>query len=1091
MHPKYQKINLLSGWMVFVISALVYMLTLEPSASFWDCGEFIAASHKLMVGHPPGAPFFLLVGRLFSLFAGGNTAHVAVAINMLSALSSAFTIAFLFWTLIHLLRKTMPEGRVQTTPELVLVMLSAAIGALSYAFTDTFWFSAVEAEVYASSSLFTAIVFWAILKWEQIADEPYADRWLVLIAYLMGLSIGVHLLNLLAIPAIVLIYYFKRYQTTPKGVLAAVSFAAMLLGGTMYLFIPGFIRAAAFFEKLLVNGFGFPYHNGVLVFMALFTALVVYGIRYATRENKKTLHLLISCLAVLAIGYSSYALIIIRSNAQPPMNQNNPNNVFRLLSYLNRDQYGASPLIAGPYFNAPRLASVDNGALFDAADGRYIEVSRKQKVVYDKAYTTLFPRMWSEQPAHISAYLQWTGHEAKDFFKAQTDAQGKPSRNQQGEIIYDFQNPRTAPRFTDNLRFFFRYQLGHMYFRYFLWNFSGRQNDMQSHFREEFTKGNWQTGFTRIDQQLTGSQQLLPRSQKENKARNHYFLIPMLLGIFGMLYHARAQPKDFWVVATLFVFTGIAIVVYLNQQPLQPRERDYAYAASFYAFSIWIGFALKAFFDLASQGNWQFLLPRKRSRWLIVIVGVVVVAYLTGNAATGLLIIYIVLLLLLLFGFAIGISYLTKNKNLFILIGAATTLLSPLILLVQNYDDHDRSNRYFARDFANNYLQSCKQNAILFTNGDNDTFPLWYLQEVEGQRTDVRVCNLSYLSADWYIDQMKLRSYQSAHLPISLPSEKYRMGKREVTHLVDLVQHPIKLNEAIKFVAQDDPKYKQIPNVNRLIDFIPQHAFVMDVDSQAIRHGGLYDLDRATKVQNQIVWQIGTDYLLKNQLMVLDIISTNQWERPVYYAITVSDDNYLNLESLFELQGMAYQVVPYRLKPNARSYGSINPMRMYTNMMEHFKWGASDLTQVYLDENIRRMLSNLRNNFGMLAGVLIQEGHVNEAIMLMDKCIEIIPDKALPFDIYLLETADHYFKAGEQVKGTQLFETIRHNCTEELNYLLTLGPAHRKLLQFEQQMHLHVLNELSEIATRNGNNRLGIELNQEFQRYGLNLQGKM
>ncbi|MFP4019559.1 MAG: DUF2723 domain-containing protein, partial [Bacteroidales bacterium] len=665
MQRNYKFLNIITGWGVFLIALIVYLLTIEPTASFWDCGEFIASAYKLEVGHPPGAPLFMLLGRFFTIFAGGPE-NAAKMVNTLSATASAFTILFLFWSITHLVIRMMNKKYDELNfPEILAVLGSGLVGALAYTFSDTFWFSAVEAEVYATSSLFTAIVFWAILKWENESDKRKSQRWIILIAYLLGLSIGVHLLNLLAIPAIVFVYYFKKYEPSFKGLVEAVLLSLIILAAVMYGIIPGVPYLASRVELLFVNTAGLPFNSGLFFFIFLLACLVIWGIYYTHKKRKYVLNTIFLSFAVILIGYSSYATILIRSSANPPMDQNNPENIFNLIRYLNRDQYGDRPLFYGHYYNAPVTDREQGKPVYAREDGKYVVVDYTTKLKYDSRFTGLFPRMYSNESQHVKDYESWV------------DIKGKQLRvnNNQGKT-----EQRTVPSVGSNLAFFFKYQVGHMYFRYFMWNFSGRQNDIQGH--GNVRDGNWITGISSFDNKRLGDQHLLPDNLKENPARNTYYMLPFLLGLLGFFYHSKKDPKNFFVILMLFIFTGIAIVYYLNQTPHQPRERDYAYAGSFYAFSIWIGFSVVAVFYSLKK----ILKP-----------------------------LYAVLLAI--FGL----------------------LFVPGLMAFENWDDHDRSGRYTTRDFAANYLNSCRPHAILFTNGDNDTFPLWYAQEVEGIRTDVRV----------------------------------------------------------------------------------------------------------------------------------------------------------------------------------------------------------------------------------------------------------------------------------------------------------------------------------------------------------------
>jgi hypothetical protein len=986
----FRRANIITGWIVFLISFVVYLLTLEPTASFWDCGEFIAASYKLEVGHPPGAPFYMLVSNFFSVFAS-DTSQVAKWINILSALASALTIAFLFWTITHLARKIVGKGNDLTTPELVSILGAGVVGSLAYTFSDTFWFSAVEAEVYASSSLFTAMVFWAILKWENIAGQKHANRWIILIAYLMGLSIGVHLLNLLAIPAIVFVYYFRKYEPSRRGVLASLGISLLLLAILLYLIIPGVVRVASVFELIAVNGLGLFYNAGVVLFLLALVATLVWLIRYSHRKKKILLNNIAVSFSVILIGYLSYGLILIRSAANPPMEQNDPESVFSLLSYLNREQYGQNPLFHGQYYNAPVSEIKEGRKIYSKVDGRYKVTHNRQKIVYDERFLTLFPRMWSNEPDHVEAYRKWG--------KVKGTAVNVTNREGETQVL-------RKPTFGENLRFCVRYQVGHMYLRYFMWNFAGRQNDLQGN--GEVHKGNWYCGIKFIDEARLGPQDNLPPFLRDNPGRNSYFMLPLLLGITGLVFHHLRHRKDFWVVMLLFVMTGLAIVVYLNQYPFQPRERDYAYAGSFYAFSIWIG------------------------------LGVMALSTYAGNKLPGIM--------------GPGLSTLV------------CLLLVPGMMARENWDDHDRSGRYTARDFAWNYLNSCEPNAILFTNGDNDTFPLWYVQEVEGVRTDVRVVNLSYLGADWYIDQVARKAYDSDAVPFSMTKDMYRTGRRDYVYLVETIKDHVDLGEAMAFVKSEDKRTKTLGNYPDRIDYIPATKFRIPIDSAHMIHTGTVRPDLANLIVPEMRFQIDRQNLYKNELMVLDLIDNNDWERPVYYSVTVDRNLYLNLHEYFQLQGLAYRIVPIHQPEVRGQLGSIDTDQMFENMVNKFRWGNVTDSTVYLDENIRRMMMNFRNNFGRLANELITKGDTARARITLERCMEIMPHERVPFNYFMVPVIEAYYQLGEPRLASAYLLTLSDVAEEELRYFLAFGKDHAADLDYDIQIRLHILQELSRLV---------------------------
>ncbi len=1027
----YRLVNIIAGWVVFVTAAFVYLSTIESTASFWDCGEFISSAYKLEVGHPPGAPFFMIMGRIFTLFAGNDVTRVPIMVNSMSALASALTILFLFWSITHLAKKIIVKEGTLTTGNLIAIIGSGLVGALAYTFSDTFWFSAVEGEVYASSSLFTALVFWAILKWENVADEPHANRWLIFIAYLMGVSIGIHLLNLLAIPAIVLVYYFRKYEVTPFGIFKALVLSALILGGIMYIVIPGAVKIASIFELLFVNTFGLPYSSGILFYAILLIGLIVYGIYYTHRKQKVILNTVILVITVILIGYSSYAMLVIRSAADTPMDQNDPEDLFSLLYYLNREQYGDRPLIYGQYFNAPITDTKEGKPFYYKADGKYIANNYRIDYVYDKRFTTLLPRMWSNDAdgGHIDAYVQWANLKESDLFQARQDANGEALRDREGKVVYDYSKGKKSPNFAQNLRFFWRYQVIHMYFRYFMWNFSGRQNDIQANYKTEINKGNWISGIPFIDNMRLGNQSKLPDSMRNNKAHNKYFMLPLLLGLAGLYFQYKKHRNDFRVTLLLFIMTGLAIVVYLNQSPLQPRERDYAYAGSFYAFAIWIGLGVLALYDLLKK-----IAPESSGAVLATLISLVAV---------------------------------------------------PAVMAEENWDDHDRSGRYVARDFAYNYLNSCAKNAILFTNGDNDTFPLWYAQEVEGIRTDVRVMNLSYLGADWYIKQMQRKAYESEPVPFSLTPDQYRAGKRDIVYVLERIRDFTDLKQVIDFVASDDPRTKQLPEITQQIDFIPTRRFIVPVDTAKVLGNGTVPRTMASKLQPEMRWELGPErtYITKNHLMILDLLANNNWERPLYYAITVSEDNYLSLDNFFQMEGLAYRIVPFASQGDMFGRGGINSDAMYDNMVNKFRWGGVDNPDLYLDENVLRMLGNFRSSFARLALQLIDENKPDSARKALDKCLEVIPDKVVPFNVYNVLLVEAYYRLGDTDKANLIANGIKNNVYQEMNYYISLGTKYRNFLMYEKRIAFYTLDELRRMATTYKQEELRKEAEQKIQEY--------
>ncbi len=1006
---KFRIINNITGWLTFIVAVVVYLMTIEPTASFWDCGEFISTAFKLEVGHPPGAPLFMIIGRFFTLFAGNNTELVPVMINAMSAIMSALTILFLFWTITHYARKIVIKTDADfTAGNLIAIVGSGLVGALAYTFSDTFWFSAVEGEVYASSSFFTAIVFWAILKWEDVADKEFSNRWLIFIAYLMGLSIGVHLLNLLAIPAIVFVYYYKNYTVTRKGLIITSILSVVILALIMYGIIQGLVLIAGYVELLFVNGFGLPFNTGVLFYVLLVLGLIVWGLYYTYTKKQAIWNTILLGVTVIILGYSSVAMIVIRSNANTPLDENNPDDMFALQAYLNREQYGDRPLISGPVFNAPVTGYEEGKPVYTPIGDKYEITNRKISYKYDERFMMFFPRMYSPEADHVRAYKEWA------------NIKGTPiqTTNNKGEAetIY-------RPTFFENMKFFFSYQIGHMYIRYFMWNFAGRQNDIQGH--GDITKGNWISGINFIDEMRLGPQKNLPDYLDKNKAKNKLYFLPLILGLIGFYFQLSKNKRDFTIVSLLFILTGFAILVYLNQTPYQPRERDYAYAGSFYAFTIWIGLGVLSLIDALKKK-----VPHAAVSSIVTI---------------------------------------------------ACLLAVPGLMASQNWDDHDRSNRYTARDFASNYLNSCEPNAIIFTNGDNDTFPLWYVQEVEGVRLDIRVVNLSYLGADWYIEQMQQKMYESEKLPFSMNIEKYRQGNRDVIYLVDRIKEPIDLGDAMRFLASDNPETKSIQSTSEKVDYLPSKKFSIKVDSAQVLKNGIVPKEKASKIANTMQWSINRNYITKSDMMVLDLLANNDWKRPIYFAITVSRENYLNLESYFELHGLAYKIVPILSPAIQGEVTGIDTKILYDNMINKFKWGGINNPKVYLDDNNLRMASNFRNNFAKLAEALITEGKKDSALTVLDKCIEVMPNSTIPYNYYSLPIADNYYRLNKPEKANEIIKIVNQIVEKELNYYLKLPAKYGKTLDFEKRLNFHIMQECARLTETFGQTELSKGIQERLQ----------
>lgn len=1002
----YSRLNIILGWLSFAIALVVYTLTLEPTVSWWDCGEFIACSYKLLVGHPPGAPLFLLMGRIFTLLTS-DPEKVAMMVNFMSALASAFTILFLFWTITHLAKKMVDEGDPESASNRWKVFGAGLTGALAYTFSDSFWFSAVEGEVYATSSLFTAVVFWAILKWENIADEKHADRWLILIAYLMGLSIGIHLLNLLAIPAIVLVYYYRRYTFSRAGLLKALGVSVLLLGVIMYGIIQGLVLMASKFELLFVNGLGMGFNSGVIIYSVLVIGFVVFGIAYTRKKGLVMWNSVLTGLAVILIGYSSYATIVIRSLANPPMDMNDPQNVFSLLSYLNREQYGDRPLVTGHNFtdeikrDAQGYAVIEyNKPVYrmDSLTGKYIVSNRKPELLYADR-KTLFPRMYSSEPDHITEYREWTNLE-------------------EGEDV------ETA----HNLQFFVNYQLGFMYFRYFMWNFVGRQNDIHS--QGSMMEGNWLSGIKFIDELRLGDQDDLPDRFRNMESRNTYYFFPFLLGLLGLLFHYSRDKKGFWVTMMLFLFTGIAIVIYLNQTPNQPRERDYAFVGSFYAFSIWIGLGIPGIADaFRKYEKSRLMLP------LVVIISLLAV---------------------------------------------------PGLMAYENWDDHDRSGRYTARDIARNYLNTCEKDAIIFTNGDNDTYPLWYVQEVEGIRTDVRVVNTMLINSEWNIRQIMQKAYESEPLPLTLPMEQYIDGVNNSFFVIeDPENRRVRLQTIMEGIKTGNRLFSQKTRMGDEVTVIPTNHLILPADSAIVFGLGIVDREDAEEYTDPLLWSLSGGQMLKSNLVTLDILSSFNWERPVYF-VAGGNDGAMNMEKFFQLEGLAFRIVPIETPGrNFFTYGRIEPEILDKHLMEDFTWGRMNEKDVYLDHYNLRTLSviRFRKNYVRLANAWLEEGDTIRAEEVLDRCMDLSPHSKIPYDYFVSGISypdqnnniirntgviESYYRCGAIEKGNALMLEFMAILEQDFLYYQKLKTRHKPRFAQEFMQSRNMYEEMVKIAGEYG-----------------------
>ena len=1097
---QYRLVDNVLGWIAFLIAAFVYCSTVEPTASFWDCPEFIDTGYKLQIGHPPGAPFFMLTANLFSQFAS-DPSHVAMMVNMMSALLSATTILFLFWSITHLTRKLiLKDWSELTTSKLIAIEASGLVGALIYTFSDTFWFSAVEGEVYAYSSAFTAIVFWLILKWEDHADEPHSDRWLVLIAYITGLSIGVHLLNLLCIPAIVLVYCYRKYPNIEtKGSLVALVISFFIVACVLYGVVPGIITVGGWFELLFVNILGCSFNTGVIIYIFLLVATVVWSIyetyvdRNFTRQNisfllsvallgipfygygwssvaigvvaliilwfvlnrrvktEKTQVPLVSarvkntmllCLLMLMIGYSSYALIVIRSSANTPMDQNSPEDIFTLGGYLSRDQYGDRPLLYGQAYTSQVKLDVDGNickprmtegapiwqrkekASKDEKDSYFI-VSHKNR--YEYAQNMIFPRMYDA--AHAQSYEEWMG--GVDGTEVPYDRCGE-------NVMVKM------PSQIDNIRFFLSYQCNFMYWRYFMWNFAGRQNDIQGN--GELEHGNWLTGIPFLDNARLGDQSKLPDELKNNKGHNVFYCLPLLLGIIGLFWQAwrgRRGIRQFWVVFFLFFMTGLAIVIYLNQTPVQPRERDYAYAGSFYAYAIWCGIGVAAIIDILKK-------------------------------------------------------YLKLDGIIIASVVAVITLLVPIQMASQTWDDHDRSGRYTCRDFGQNYLMTLQDEGypIIFTNGDNDTFPLWYNQDVEGVRPDARVCNLSYLQTDWYIDQMLRPAYKSPSVPITWPRLDFCSGTNEYVEI-----QPQAENELLKFYQEHPDEAKaqfgdepfELKNILKYWvrskdpdqHFIPTDTVYMTIDKEAVRKSGMM-MASDTIPDRMVISLAGKRALYKGDLMMLEMISQCNWTRPIYVAMTVGAENYMNLGDNFIQEGLANRISPFTTnKPGVKNFDT---EKTYNNIMNRYKFGGLSAKGLYIDETVMRMCYTHRNLMSNLAIQLISEHKNDSALKVLQKIEKEIPAYNVPhnFRSGSLDMAQAYALLGQKAKAEEIINDLWKTSGQYLDWYLTLDGNRFSQSQNECITQLYVLQRLmkiSETVDKKLNEKLSNQLAGYFDRY--------
>ncbi len=1048
----FKRWNNITGWAVFAIAAIVYLMTMEPVSSLWDCSEFIATSYKLEVGHPPGAPLFMMLARLATLFAFGNPDYVGMTVNAMNSLASAFCILFLFWTITHLARRLATRRGEELTPRSIIAILGAgAVGALAYTFTDTFWFSAIEGEVYALSSMFTALVIWLMLKWEDEADQPHSLRWIVLIAYMMGLSIGVHILNLLTIPALVFIYYFRTTkQVTWRGAALATLVALLILGFINGIIIPYTVYCGAMVDLFFVNTLGLPVNSGMVVFALALIIGMGWASWYTHRKGKVTWNVILLSTTMILIGYSSYASMTIRAAVNPPMNSNNPNNPFALYSVLNRDQYGDRPLLYGPYYSAPIEGYKEKQVRYLDEDGKYKTTTTVTGYTHSPEFMHFFPRMWEPRRGE-RAYKPWGAYRTKtevlrdDKGEIIRDEQGRPVR---GEVL-DFGRKRVyddgydlrtvvEPTFAENLYYFFNYQLNYMYGRYFLWNFVGRQSDIQPSGSTTITDGNWLSGIRWLDERRLGPQDNLPREIAENKGRNTYYFLPFLLGLIGLVYQLNRDQRNFSIVMWLFIMMGVMLVFYFNTSPGEPRERDYVYAGSFYAFSIWIGLGVLALRDL--------------------------IAWLTHRSSVA--------------------------------TAAAATLLGlgvPVLLAAQNWDDHDRSHRTLARDIGWNYLQSTLPNSIILNYGDNDTFPLWNNQEVYGVRPDVRIMNTSYLGGEWYIDEMKTRANDAPGVPFSLPKSKYTYCNDNI-YVIDRIDRAVDIKEVMDFVRSEDPRSK-VPLVDgSTVDYIPTKRIALPVNKEnAIASGIVAEKDR-DKMVDTVYLNLRKGSLDKSQLMILDMLANFDWKRPIYMTqVYIMQD--FGLLDYLQFDGYAYRLVPI-LTPTQSPYeiGRIDTDYTAPLLRDTFRYGNLADPRVYADYFIQYNLSasHARDSFARVAKELLRQERVDEAVELLDLGLQRLPTSQIRFtDANTYPFLEAYYAASamgnEQAaeKGDALLREYARTLIEYIEYYLTFDGAKGDLVSGVIDDKLDELGDVYYLASYAGRREIVAELNDYYRSLGV------
>ena len=1098
-----KKFHLIIGWIVGALALILYLFSMAPGITFWDSGEFIAVASKLQVGHPPGAPVYLLIARVFSIFGFGNIQSVAFLTNMVSVLSAALTITFLYWTIVLILQRFSNISTIKNDKILKLIVAgSATIGALSFAVSDSFWNAATETEVYALSSLITAVMFWAALRWINEEKFKWSSKWMMFIALMLGLALGTHLLGLLCLPAIVMVLYLARFKIQLKSAIIAVTIAIISPLLVLYVYMPAIIYSAKALDFFAVNQLSLPANSGLLFFATIFTFALALGIWSAYKKQRAILHTALLSVALLSLGFSSYTMILVRSSANTPIDENNPENILNLISYINRDQYGDAPLLYGHMFNSgldKRNPYFESDPIRKLGDVGYEVVSYKLEPKYVKRDMRVLPRMWSKQPEHAVGYLTWSGAD-----------------------------PSSVPGMSENISYFLRYQTGHMYLRYFLWNFAGKQNDLQGHGGP--LKGNWISGIGFIDKLRLGVTAKDMQNQGRNAGSNKYYFLPLIFGVIGIVTQFRRDKKGFWVLLTLFVFTGFAIVLYLNQYPFQPRERDYSFLASFYTFSIWIAL---------------------------------------GTA-----------------GLLLAIKKINKNRTLVYATLTVSLLAVPILMLAQNYNDHKRSHYQLARNLAYNILNTCEPNAILFTNGDNDTFPLWYLQEVEGIRTDVRVVNMSYLNLDWYINQCRCAHYNAEPVPMSVLPEKYEANKREYnlvkhnftpfldtiyyTHKIEIDRDYSLLMDKLMFTLDESDfqemspeKYQQVsrefrnitphignPRFRELTEFVRELMTSESIAAYSIRMDAASDLTEnmnifiqkqstfplplasvldfvfsdeddsktftllGTKKMNYVPgtflslpidkqrlisthtlddsniqyavdkmeWNIDKEMLTKSDLIILDIINTNNWERPIYFVSTAGPSHYLGLEKYFSLEGLAYRLVPAISPVTDKKNGSANPEKLYKNLTQEFRFESFADDRVYLDENMRRIGMNMRNVFARAARDLYFTGQIEKTEEVLDLCLEVIPNSKVAYDYFTVSLVHGYYRINQQRKARELAQVLAKNVTERLSFMLQMDDKYQMGLDVDEKKDLMILQELMRLATEYKHGEYEKEITDQFNK---------